>query len=242
MAAASPAFGTLDVWCSTGSVGVGGGRKKKKRPRRRRERRPRPQVKRIKADELKSIVDRARASGLQEEDCASLEAAIGTLEYLFKELDSKTLTLARLRSLFGLRSSEKSRDVLGDKPGAKPSTSDSEPTSPESEGPTPGEGEAEDEKPKGHGRNGAADYLGAEVVEVPHECLASGDPCPACATGKVYERKQRPRILLRVVGQAPLKATVIKLQSLRCNLCGKIFTARPPDGFGEEKYDATSAA
>ena len=35
---------------------------------------------------------------------------------------------------------------------------------------------------------------------------------------------------------------MIKLQPLRCNLCGKIFTARSPDGFGEEKYDATSAA
>ncbi len=224
-----------------------GKRQGKKRAKRRR-RSPKPKVKPIKRGELKSIVERARALGLLAEDCENLEAAIETLEYLFNELDRKTLTLARLRSLFGLRTSEKSRDVLGGKPGTESSTkSKGEPEAPASPGDSTsnvngndvGEGK---KKPKGHGRNGAADYPGAEVVEVPHECLASGDPCPACATGKVYERKQRPRILLRVVGQAPLKATVIKLQSLRCNLCGKIFTARPPGGFGEEKYDATSAA
>jgi len=32
------------------------------------------------------------------------------------------------------------------------------------------------------------------------------------------------------------------LQKLRCNLCGKVFTARAPDHVGDEKYDAASGA
>ena len=47
---------------------------------------------------------------------------------------------------------------------------------------------------------------------------------------------------MRVTGQAPLKATVYELQKLRCNLCGRVFTAKPPDEVGNDKYDAESAS
>ena len=48
--------------------------------------------------------------------------------------------------------------------------------------------------------------------------------------GKVYDT--RPGVLIRIVGQAPLQATVYELQKLRCHLCGKLFTAPEPDGVG----------
>jgi transposase len=57
----------------------------------------------------------------------------------------------------------------------------------------------------------------------------------------VYPQKQ-PRTLVRLVGQAPLQATVYELGRLRCNLCGEIFTAPEPEGVGAEKYDETTAA
>jgi len=41
---------------------------------------------------------------------------------------------------------------------------------------------------------------------------------------------------------APLHATVCELERLRCNACGKVFTARAPEGVGEERYDASAAA
>ncbi len=44
------------------------------------------------------------------------------------------------------------------------------------------------------------------------------------------------------MGQAPVGGKVYELERLRCNLCGKVFTAKPPEGVGEEKYDATSAS
>ena len=105
-----------------------------------------------------------------------------------------------------------------------------------------GDGEDTIETPgKGHGRNGADAYTGAEKIEVPHESLQPGDPCPKCVDGTVYETG-RPGVLVRLVGQAPLRALVYYLQKLRCNLCGTVFTAQTPEGVGTEKYDATAGS
>ena len=71
--------------------------------------------------------------------------------------------------------------------------------------------------------------------------LHAGDACPGCEKGKVYPQKE-PRTLVRIVGQAPLAATVYELDRLRCNLCGEVFTAQEPEGVGPEKYDETTAA
>jgi hypothetical protein len=91
---------------------------------------------------------------------------------------------------------------------------------------------------RGHGRNGADDYVGAEKIEVPYSSLEPGDPCPQCETGTVYDTG-RPGVAVRLVGQAPVGAKVYYLQKLRCHLCGVVFTAQSPAGAGEEKYDAT---
>ncbi len=100
----------------------------------------------------------------------------------------------------------------------------------------------EERRPRaGHGRNGAEAYRGAEQVEIAHQSLAHGDGCPDCAKGKVYRQKE-PKALVRVVGQAPLTATVYELERLRCNACGQVFTAEEPEGVGPEKYDETAAA
>ena len=43
-------------------------------------------------------------------------------------------------------------------------------------------------------------------------------------------------------GQAPVSAKVYELQRLRCNLCGKVFTAQVPQDVGADKYDITVAS
>src|SRR3984893_10275768 len=101
--------------------------------------------------------------------------------------------------------------------------------------------ENDSKRAKGHGRNGASSYTGAKKGAVPHPELHAGDSCPGCETGKVYPQKE-PRTLVRMVGQAPLAATVYELDRLRCNLCGEVFTAQEPEGVGPEKYDETTAA
>ena len=47
--------------------------------------------------------------------------------------------------------------------------------------------------------------------------------------------------MVRVTGMAPLNATVYEMERLRCNLCGEVFTAQPPQGIGTEKYDHSAA-
>ena len=47
-------------------------------------------------------------------------------------------------------------------------------------------------------------------------------------------------MLVRVKGMALLIATVYELERLRCNLCGEVFTAKAPEGVGEDKYDETA--
>ena len=93
----------------------------------------------------------------------------------------------------------------------------------------------------GHGRNGAAAFTGARKVEVPHQRLQHGGRCPECGQGNVYGQKE-PKVLVRIVGQAPLAATVYSLERLRCGACGQVFTAEEPEGVGTEKYDETAAA
>jgi transposase len=95
--------------------------------------------------------------------------------------------------------------------------------------------------PAGHGRNGAEAFGGAQKVEITHQSLKHGDRCPECGEGNVYGQKE-PKVLVRIVGQAPLAATVYSLERLRCGACGQVFTAQAPEGVGPEKYDETAAA
>jgi transposase len=124
------------------------------------------------------------------------------------------------------RNNEKTSAVLPNAAGAKPE-----------------EGTDKNKKSplKGHGRNGAADYTGATKVAISHAELKSGDLCPGCEKGKVYAQKE-PKPLVRIIGQAPLAATVYELERLRCNGCGQVFTAQEPEDIGPEKYDATTSA
>jgi hypothetical protein len=68
-------------------------------------------------------------------------------------------------------------------------------------------------KRKGHGRNGASSYTGAEKVTLPHSSVQHGQRCPHCDKGKVYEQLE-PATLVRVTGMAPLSATVYECQLL----------------------------
>lgn len=93
---------------------------------------------------------------------------------------------------------------------------------------------------KGHGRNSAGAYTGARKVVITAK-LTCGDACPECTRGRVYTQR-RPKTLVRIVGQAPVEATVYEMERLRCNACGQVFTAEEPEGIGPDKYDATATA
>ena len=128
-----------------------------------------------------------------------------------------------------------SEDQAPDAAGPRDAAADADPTA--GEGNTDESGAA---TAKGHGRNGAAAYRGAERIDVPHPSLRAGDPCPACGEGTVYDKA--PGVLVRITGQPPLAAKIYQLQKLRCHLCGQVFTADAPAEAGPTKYDATAGS
>ena len=187
-------------------------------------------------DEVRTLLERAQAV-LTPQDYEKVKALVEMAVYLSQAIEDRQTTIARLRKLLFGSGSEKTQDVVPPTPAAPP------PTVPDGAAPPePADGNPEPNPPSpGHGRHGAEAYQGAEKVRVPHAFLHSGDPCPECKQGTVYELAG-PGVLVRIVGQAPVQATVYELQKLRCNLCGKVFTAQAPRGAGSEKYDATAAS
>ena len=173
-----------------------------------------------------------------------LEQVFTTFVYVMRSLQNAKTSIKRFqRMLFG-HSTEHKRNVLeraavagdadvhdgaesaADLAGAVPVP---EPTPP-SRPPQPG-----------HGRNGALAYSGAPIVECDHPELKSGDRCPQCDKGRVYDSP--PKSIVKVVGQAPLGATVYKLQRLRCRLCDAVFTAPLPAAVAAlPKYDSSCAS
>jgi transposase len=206
-------------------------------PMRLRSSKPDPKVVELKDDDLNQLDGRAAAEAWQHGDGATVCLLIASHRELLDLIKDKNISLARLRKMLFGASTEKTKNLLGDN-----AKSDADQEASQDDGDSESAEASEDQPPKrprGHGRNGAKDYPGAEQVAVSHETHQPGDDCPACAKGKIYDTG-RPGVLIRIVGQAPLRATVYQLQKLRCNLCGALFTAQPPEGVGPRKYDATT--
>ena len=190
---------------------------------------------------------------LSAQDADVLKAVADAYAYLTELLDDKNTSMAKLRKmLFGAKT-EKTAAVVGSgQTPESPSSLEGDATAGEADPQSPSgassdakaDAEAkEDSAPpaKGHGRNGADAYPGAEKIEVPLASLAAGDPCPKCDGGTVYETG-RPGVLVRLTGQPPIGAKIYYLQKLRCGLCGAVFTAETPECACGEKYDATAGS
>ena len=196
--------------------------------------RPAPRIE-LHMDDLERLAERARQAPLSDDDYATLKAALHTLGTVAQLVEDKSATIARLRQLLFGPTSEKTREVLQRAGGVSEAPAGEAPadaTPPPTDRARPA---------AGHGRQGADAYAGAIRIPVAHRCVHHGDRCPGCAKGKVYAQRD-PGVLVRIIGQAPLTATVYELEKLRCNLCGEVFTADPPPGVGTEKYDATSTS
>lgn len=135
--------------------------------------------------------------------------------WLLGLLDMKNLSIAKLQALFFGPRTESARNVCGrtSEPKTKHKT-----------------------KAKGHGRRSHRGYTGAKRVAVAHPTLKAGQICPDCRKGKLRRRRE-PAIALQVKAQPPVGATIHEMEQLRCDACGKVFTAPTPPEAGVEKYD-----
>ncbi len=174
-----------------------------------------------------------------------LEGVLGTFEFLMLKLQNAKTSMRRLqRMLFGART-ELRRNMVKDAAAGEAAKQPGDHTAR-----APGDAVASGAEcalmaasppRKGHGRNAAQAYGQARVVECEHRELQRGQRCPQCGAGKVYESP--PKVIVKVVGQAPLAATVYRMQRLRCRLCEAIYTAALPEAVAAApKYDASCAS
>jgi transposase len=189
--------------------------------------------------ELDELLAKAKPT-FSSEQYQLLERVFGTFVYVMLSLQNAKTSIKRFqRMLFGHRTEHK-RNVLERPAAAGGSEVNNEAASlpalpdvvpvPVPRPPQPG-----------HGRNAAQAYGGAPIVQCDHPELRSGDRCPQCYKGRVYDSP--PRSIVKVIGQAPLGATVYKLQRLRCRLCDTVFTAPLPAAVASlPKYDSSCAS
>jgi len=189
-------------------------------------------------EELDEILQRARPA-LSDPQYRLLEGVLTTFVYVMLKLQNAKTSIKRFqRMLFGHRTEHK-RNVLkhaaveADPHGQDGAGSEAELAEAVVPVPKP--------RPAGHGRNAAQAYSGAPIVECEHSELESGDRCPQCNQGRVYDSPAKS--LVKVVGQAPLGATVYRVQRLRCRMCDTVFNAPLPAAVAAlPKYDSSCAS
>lgn len=172
--------------------------------------------------ELKALQKRIKKRKLRDGDYELILGMSETIECLNQAIAEKDTSIARLCKYLLGAPTETARNLL------------------KKETPVP-----KDPKPKepvnGHGRNPASDYKKAERRRIDHPSLESGNLCPGCEKGKLYELAL-PSVFVHITGNAPLNATVYERTRLRCNLCGEIYTPELPKGIGDKKYADSAAA
>ena len=172
--------------------------------------------------ERETLLSRAAESTLDASDVERIREVFESYAYLSVLIHNKETSIARLRKILFGDSSEASAKVLGTEQGG---TKEANASSAAAAAADSGAASSPPDKThRGHGRNGAQDLPGAKRVSVRIAELQPGAECPACGTGPLYELNE-PGVLIRFVGNAPVRATIYELQKLRCQLCGKVFTA-----------------
>ena len=172
-------------------------------------------VKQIEIGDAEDLLERVKESTLNQNDYELIKEFVDTLILLDQVVTEKNSSIKKLLKMIFGHKTEKTKNI---KPGKK---------------------KKRKKKAKGHGKNSADDYEGAERIQVPHATLQHCDPCPACDDGKLY--RQPPGVIVRIKGTPPLQATVYEQEKLRCNICGQIFTADLPADAGSKKYDETAS-
>ena len=199
--------------------------------------------------QVRAVLERIKPE-LSEPDHRLLCSETDVLEMVTRELRKRGATIARLRSMLGQRSSEKTADVVGNaasEPAAS-STPQGDSAPGESNDSSAGDapcpqstsGETPQRKRKGHGRIPASSY-DCEVTAVAHPTLCAGQQCPGCAHGALYDTHDPAPVVL-IVGQPLLAAERFEAQCLRCNSCGVQYTAPLPERARGPKYTESAAA
>jgi transposase len=211
----------------------------------------------ISEEEFKALIQRVQASSMAEQDRTWLVSILETFRFLQKMLEQKRVAVHKLKLLlFGPKTEkdkQKPKPALKD-PSKAPAATHTAPAElsltataltvvPVATAPaiptwsSPEEGILDflDPRPQseaqpaipGHGRRPPDSWPNAKPVHHCHDCLVSGQVCPLCKKGRLYDY-YKPAVLTRIVGAPPLGVEIHTCDRLRCNACGALFTAPLP--------------
>jgi len=167
----------------------------------------------VSGEEMEGLRRRVEARQLLDSDFLLLGNILATVHQIGLFLQKKRASIRRLKQMLFGAPTEKTETVVGMEARENP---------PKAKG-------------KGHGRRRSQEYWGASRQQVPHPDLQVGQRCPECARGNLYEMKV-PSVQMWFTAVAPIQATALECQRLRCSGCGIVFTASPPPQ-AMQKYD-----
>ena len=172
----------------------------------------------ITVTEAEALLARVNESSLAQDDYELIKGLVDTVIILNEAVSNKSTSIKKLLQMVFGHKTEKNKNP-----------------------PKKKKGNCNKKKKKGHGKNAAEDYTGAKRQQVLHDLLQHCGLCPDCDDGKLY-RLSTPSLVVRIKGTSPFLGIIFELEQLRCNICGKVFTASLPPEAGTQKYDETASA
>ena len=190
-------------------------------------------------EKIDALLKRVETNTLQKGDYEIIKTMADAIMTLGQAVDNKSTSIKKLLGMLFGSKTEKKKNIL-DKNKPEHTGEDVTETEPEAEEKNKKTSKSKSgKKKKGHGKTPASQYTGAGEESIPHENFKHKDPCPLCPNGKLYT-VNKPGIAIHFKGQPPIDATIYKLEKLRCNLCGEVFTAEAPQGITGKHYDETA--
>lgn len=206
-------------------------------------------------EQIEALIERLDKQALAKEDYPVLTNLIKAIVWMNFSLQEKRLSIQRLRSIFGIKT-ESAKNLAkfmaqaqvaeNEAATAASNQTDEQPVVPdqsseETEDPNASTKKNPPEKNGKHGHRPSSDYTQAKIIDIAHEFMKKGSPCPSCDKGKLFNLS--PGTVLRIVGQPWLQMEIYRPERLRCAVCGKIFTANlPPEITTESRADSSAKA
>lgn len=198
-------------------------------------------------EQIEALIERLNKQALAKEDYPVLTNLIKAIVWMNFSLQEKRLSIQRLRSIFGIKteSAKNLAKFMEQAQAAEDATSNqadehsADPNQNDEQAEDPNASKNPPEKKGKHGHRPASDYTQAKTIDVAHESLKRGSPCPSCNKGKLFNLS--PGTVLRLVGQPWLQAEIYRSERLRCAICGKIFTAKLPEEVATESRADSNA-
>ncbi len=213
----------------------------------------RPKPIELSLEDRQKLIERIK-NNMTSEDAEILTGIIDFNSWLQYSLEEKKISISKLQKIFGNSSEKRSNknkknsNKNGDKKANTADEQASNPSESESAADRTTEDVAEDPSPPepitdtnarkyvpNNGRLGHDKYTNAEIIHVKAP-YRSGDPClEENCKGKLKITKSG--CVIKIVGQSFAKANKYVIETLRCNLCEKYFSAQLPKNICNEKYD-----